>query len=336
VARPAPVLAQPARRPRLVGDLQLSSESETIYSGGAGYYWRYWNPAAGLPLRNQILPFTVRRIVASETGRRDWESTLRLIDLRDLENPRVALGAVPMNDYAFINKVTHGDVLFSTHVEQATTAAGEGLLYHVRAYVDRIDVTDPDHPVVLPSLNVPGWLIDVNDDGSLLYTIDYQWDDFGRRRNSLNVLRVVGEQAVLVDVLPVGDQVHRALFRDQVIWLTTHKYPWWGVRGETVASRQPYTVLQRAVVDDAGRIASLSGASLPGYSFSLLDLEERTAYLASTGPYGLLVLDVADPAAPRILRAARTIGYVSRVVRHEGHIYLPLGIYGVHRTWLDL
>jgi hypothetical protein len=331
--------------PYLVGYLQLNSALERIYSGiqysydpfyrgGIGYYWRYWNPYAGLPLRNQLLPFTVRRIMEDESGRRDWESELRIVDMSDPANPRIAEGVVPMNDFPFINKVTHGNVLFSSHVEQATSGEGDTLLFHVRAFVDRVDVSDPDNPVVLPPLNVPGWLVDVNDDGSLLFTVDYQWDDFGRRRNSLNVLRVVGEQALLTDVLPVGDQVNRAVFRDRTIWLTTHKYPWWGVRGETVASRQPYTLMHRVDVSLDGRIVGEASASMHGYHFDLLDVEDEVAYLASNGPYGVLVLNVADPVDPVIMNAARSIGYVSRLVRNEMHLYMPLGAYGVHRLGL--
>ncbi|MBN1948071.1 MAG: beta-propeller domain-containing protein [Bradymonadales bacterium] len=328
--------------PRLVGLLELNDSLSRIYSGtqyyydpfyagGVGYYWRYWNPYAGLPQRNQLLPFTVRRIKEDVTGRRDWESELRIVDMSDPENPRIADGTLPMNDFPFINKVTHGAVLFSSHVEQATNSAGESLLYHVRAYVDRVDVSDPDHPVTLPSLNVPGWLIDVSDDGTLLYTVDYQWDDFGRRRNSLNILKVVGDVAVLMDVLPVGDQVNRAVFRDRTIWMTTHKYPWWGVRGETAASRQPYTILQRVDINTDGRIVGQSTASMHGYHFNLLDVESDVAYLASTGPYGVLILDVDNPVDPTMLNASRSIGYVSRFVRHVDHIYMPLGAYGVHR-----
>ena len=328
--------------PRLVGHLLLSNALERIYSGqqyqydpfyrgGVSWYWRYWNPYAGLPLENRLLPFTVRRIRESESGRRDWESELRIIDMSDPEDPRIADGIVPMNDFPFINKVTHGDVLYSGHVEQAMTDDGETLLFHVRAYVDRVDVSDPDNPVLLPSLNVPGWLVDVSDDGSLLFTVDYQWDDFGRRRNSLNVLRVEGDEALLVDVMPVGDQVNRGVFRDRTIWLVTHKYPWWGVRGETVASRQPYTVVHKLTVDVEGRVAGETRPSLHGYHFDLLDVEDELAYLASRGPYGVLVLDVEDAAEPEILNAARSIGYVSKLVRHDEHLYMPLGGYGVHR-----
>ncbi|MCB9550210.1 MAG: beta-propeller domain-containing protein [Myxococcales bacterium] len=340
------------RAPRLRGELVVDQAAERIYNDGGGFYARYWSPAAGLPLNNQILPITYRRIVEDERGRRDFESTLRFLDLRDLDAPRVADGEVPMNDYPFVNKVTHGDVLFSSHVEQATTPEGASLLYHVRGYADRIDVSNPDAPRVLPSLNIPGYLVDVSDDGRLLYTVDYQWDDFGRRRNSLNVLRVADDDAsaVLVEVIPVADQIARAALRpawlseggrpagwhDRTLWMTAHKYPWWGVRSDTVSSRQPYTVLRRVTLDPDGGLTSDSRHTLPGYHFDLLDVAEGEAWLASRGPYGLLALDVRDAADPAIRFAARTIGYLSRIVVDAGYAYAPMGMFGVHRYGLDL
>lgn len=331
--------------PRLRGRLVIPTEFDRIYNQGYSFYARYWTPNAGLPLNNRIFPITHRHIVEDANGRRDFESALRFIDLRDVDDPRIADGSVPMNDYPFVNKVTHGDVLHSSHTEQATSPDGDSLLYHVRTFVDRIDVRDPDAPVVLPSLNVPGYLVDTSDDGTLLYTVDYQWDDFGRRRNSLNVLRVEGDVAVLVEVIPVGDQIHRAALRrgwlaesgrpagwhDRTIWLATHKYPWWGVRSDTVSSRQPYTHLRRLTFGEQGDLATDDVSTLFGYHFNLLDIEDGRAYLGSTGPYGLLVLNVEDPANTQIEFAARTIGYLSRLVIHEGAAYTPLGMFGVHR-----
>ena len=341
--------------PRLRGELRLDDAATFVFQPGGGFYTHYWNPYAGLPLRNQLLPMTFRTIVESASGRRDWESELRFLDLRDPDDPRVADGAVPMNDFPFVNKMTHGEVLYSTHVEQATTEAGESLLYHVRAYVDRVDVSDPDHPVALPSVNVPGYLVDVSDDGRLWYTVDFQWDDFGRRRNSLNVLRLVDDdpaevRADLVTVIPVADQIHRAAMRpgylgddggrpvgwhDRTLWLTAHKYPWWGVRSDTVSSRQPYTVIRRIDLGETGDIVAEQRNALAGYHFDLLDVDGSRLYLGSRFPTGLLVVDVANLAAnggaPLIENAARTIGYLSRIVVNAGHVYAPMGAFGVHR-----
>lgn len=333
--------------PRLRGELALTDAAERLYNQGMSFYARYWSPRAGLPLRNQILPATFRRIVEGENGRRDFSSELRLIDLRDVDNPRFTEAAIPMNDYPFVNKVTHGEVLFSSHVEQATTMNGESLLYHVRSYVDRIDVRDPDAPVVLPSVNVPGYLVDVSTDGRVLYTVDYQWDDFGRRRNSINVLRMVDDEtAELVEVIPVGDQIHRAVRRtfgstpentgagwaDGTIWVSAHKYPWWGVRGDTVESRQPYTVLRRLTFADDGTLADESESTLAGYHFDLLDIEAGRAYLGSRFPSGLLVLDLAEDQPPVVESAARTIGYLSRIIVEDNDVYAPMGLFGL-RTY---
>ena len=322
--------------PTLRGELLLSAEAGSIYTPGYSFYNYYWVPQAGLPLAGRIIPFTERHIVELPTGRREWQSALRFIDLGDLDAPRIADGSVPMNDYPFINKMTHGHVLYSTHVEAATTPGGETLLYHVKSFVDRIDVSDPDAPVVLPSLNVPGMLVDASLDHQLLYTIDYQWDAFGRRRNSLNVLRVAGDQAVLLEVIPVSDQVNRAVFRDRTVWLVSHKYPWWGVGTDTVDSRQPYTALNTYRFALSGTLASHATAKVPGYHFDLLDVEGSRVYLASRSPYGLLILDASDPTAPETLHSARSIGYISRIVNHASYTYTPLGWYGVHRTQTGL
>jgi len=329
------------RDPQLRGQLILVNEYERIYNQGQSYYARYWSPYAGLPLRNQILPATFRHIVEDETGRRDFQSELRFLDLRDVDNPRIADGVVPMNEFPFVNKVTHGQILYSTHVEQATSEQGESLLYHVRSYVDRIDLSDPDHPEMLPSINVPGYLVDVSEDGQVWFTVDFQWDNFGRRRNSLNVLRQISDHQVeLITMIPVADQIDRALYRPSAeaaksIWLAAHKYPWWGVRSDTVASRQPYTVLQNFNIDAEGQLVGQTRATVAGYHFDLLDIEAQRAYLASTGPWGLLVLDVSDAAQPVVRYAARSIGYLSRIVLHGLYAYTPLGWYGIHRYQVE-
>jgi hypothetical protein len=316
--------------PRLRGQLQISSDYDRIYNQGFSFYYLYWSPWAGLPLENRIIPVTERRVVDGPDGRRDFQSWLRLIDLRDADNPRVANGEVPMPNWPFVNKVTHGTVLHSSHVEETKTDTGTTLLFHVKSFLDRVDVSDPDNPAPMAKVNIPGYLVDVSDDGKVAFTIDYQWDEFGRRRNSLDMLLLDGDTATLSDVLPVSDQVNRAVFRDRTIWLTTHKYPWWGVHSDTIESRQPYTILSRVDVDLTGRITGQTSAKLAGYHFDLLDVEGSNAYLSSDFPYGVLVLDVTNPASPAIRSNARTIDYVSKVVPLEDKIYMPLGWFGVH------
>lgn len=318
--------------PRWRGEYTLSDDIDHFYGGGWSFYDFYWSPNAGQPLENRMLPVTMRVVHESESGRRYYDNYLKVIDLSDPDNPRLADGSLVMNEYPFVNRVGHGNVLYSTHTEPAYDADGNKKQYHVKYFLDRVDLSDPDNFVELPKLNVPGELVDVDETGSLLYTVDYQWDEFGRRRNSLNVLRVEGDRAVLVEVIPVGDEIDRARYFDRTVWMTSHKQPWWGLGDDTIDSRQPYTRVSKLVFAEDGTLQDDAASNVNGYHFNLLDVEDDLAYLSSTYPYGLLILDVSDVADPDVRSASRSIGYISRLIRHEDFLYMPMGSYGVRRA----
>ncbi|MBN1655893.1 MAG: beta-propeller domain-containing protein [Deltaproteobacteria bacterium] len=319
-------------KPRWRGEYLLSEDIDHIYGSGWGFYDYYWSPSAGRPLNNKLLPVTMRVVRQSDSGRRYYQNYLRVIDLSDPDNPRLADGSLPMDDYPFVNRVGHGDILYSTHTEPAVDDDGNQKQYHVRYYLDRVDVSDPDDFVLLPKLNIPGVLVDVDESGMLLYTVDYQFDEFGRRRNSLDVLRVEDDKAVLVEVLAVGDEIGRARYTDRTVWLTSHKQPWWGLGEDSIDSRQPYTRLSKLVFAEDGTLQSDLGSDVHGYHFNLLDIEDDLAYLSSSYPYGLLILNVSDLNNPEILSSSRSIGYISKLVRHENFLYMPMGSYGVRRA----
>lgn len=320
------------KNPRWRGEYRLSDDIDHIYGGGWGFYDYYWSPSAGQPLGNKMLPVTMRVVHESEGGRRYYDNALRLIDMSDPDNPRLTDGTLTMNEYPFVNRVSHGNVLYSVHTEPAEDAEGNTKQYHTKYYLDRVDVSDPDSFVELPKLSIPGELVDVDENGTILYTVDYQFDEFGRRRNSLNVLRIEEEQAVLVEVIPVGDDIGRARYMDRTIWLTSHKQPWWGLGEDTIDSRQPYTRLSKLVFAEDGTLQSDLASNIHGYHFNLLDIEDDLMYLSSTHPYGLLILNVSDITDPDILNASRSIGYISKLIRHEDFVYMPMGSYGVRRS----
>jgi hypothetical protein len=323
-------------KPRWRGTYRLSDEIQHIYSGAYRGYWSfydyYWNPNAGMPLEAQLLPATTRTVKGDPNGRRYYENTLRLIDLRNPDAPGLASGSLGMPDYPFVNKVGHGKLLYSTHTEPALDANGNPKQYHEKYFLDRVDATDPTTLKALPKINIPGRLVDVDAVGKLLYTVDYQWDEHGQRRNSFNILRLENDTATLVTVLPVGDEIDRAKYLDREVWLSTHSYPWYGRNDDSPDSRQPYTRLTRLRFDELGTVSSTDVHDVSGYHFDLLDIEGSKVYLSSTYPTGLLILDTADFANPTILGASRTVGYVSKLVREGDYLYLPMGSYGVRRV----
>ncbi|HEX7478143.1 MAG TPA: beta-propeller domain-containing protein [Polyangiales bacterium] len=324
------------KHPRWRGEYRIPAETDHFYSGGYSGYWSfydyYWNPNAGQPLDNRLLPVTTRVVNADTNGRRYYKNYLRVIDLRNADKPRLAAGSIEMPDWPFINHVGHGTMLYSTHTEPALDAKGNPKKYHERYFLDRIDASDPDHLKALPKVNIPGRLIDVDASGKVLYTVDYQWDDFGRRRNSFDVLKLDANTATLETVLPVGDEIDRGRYLDREVWLSTHRYAWWGLNSDSPDSRQPYTRLTRLRFSAQAALTSQDSHDVAGYDFDLLDVEGARVYLASSYPTGLLILDTTDFAKPSVLGASRTIGYVSKIVRDGAYLYMPMGSYGVRRV----
>ncbi|MET0390347.1 MAG: beta-propeller domain-containing protein [Polyangiales bacterium] len=327
------------RAPRWRGSLALGGEIQHIYAGPysnyASFYDQLWNPSAGQPLEERLLPVTARVVTSEQNGRRNYANALRLIDLRDPDNLRIAEGSVELPEFPFVNRVSHGQTLYSTHTEPALDDNGNPKRYHERYFLDRVDASDPEALRDLPKINIPGRLVDVDETGQLLYTVDYQWDEHGRRRNSFNVLRVENDVATLVSVLPVGDEIDRARYNDREIWLSTHSYPWYGRSDDSPDSRQPYTRLTRLRIDPQGVLAEEAHHDITGYHFDLLDVEAARVYLASSYPTGVLVLDTSDFTQPKTLGAARTVGYVSKLVSAEDALYMPMGRYGVRRVALQ-
>jgi hypothetical protein len=227
--------------------------------------------------------------------------------------------------------VKHGNILYSTHTEPALDKNGNPKQYHERFFLDRVDVTDPEKFVSLPKVNIPGRLVDVDKSGKVLYTVDYQWDELGRRRNAFDVLHLDGDKASLNTVLPVGDEIDRARYLDREVWLSTHSYPWYGRNEDSADSRQPYTRLTRLRFDEQAKLTSTDMHDIDGYHFDLLDVVDNDVYLASSYPTGVLVLDTADFANPTVLGAARTVGYVSKIIHNGDYLYFPMRSYGVRR-----
>jgi len=66
-------------------------------------------------------------------------------------------------------ELTHGDIVASQHAEPL-----EGSTTQVKYYLDRIDVSDPYAPRLLPSINVPGVVIHFDSSTGVLVTRDLQ------------------------------------------------------------------------------------------------------------------------------------------------------------------
>jgi uncharacterized secreted protein with C-terminal beta-propeller domain len=142
--------------------------------------------------------------------------------------------------------LTDGDLVVSQHVEPLTDGSDR-----VRYYLDRIDVSDPNHPRVLPEINVPGTAIHFNAETGELVTVDYvkthepgtDWNDCNARgaygyydeqsheclvfRRSLNALSIQNDRAVRTSQLALdrSRRVGNIAVSDSRVFYTTSDFP---------------------------------------------------------------------------------------------------------------
>lgn len=95
-------------------------------------------------------------------------SELRVMDLSDPNQASVATVDLPTG-LGSTGLMKSGSIVARSHYEASKTTAGA-----VRFFLDRVDVSDPAHPQVLPSINVPGSLLAFDAASSRALTVDYR------------------------------------------------------------------------------------------------------------------------------------------------------------------
>ncbi len=166
--------------------------------------------------------------------------------------------------------LTDGDLVVSQHSEPVPGSTTE-----LKYYLDRIDVSDPSHPRMLPEINIPGTAIHFNAETNELVTVDYQttierantWEDCAARgyygnldqspgingvtttgactvsRRSINSLVIEGDRAVRKSQLLL-DRTRRTsniAVSDSRIFYTTTDFPVYS-SGSVAVSRDGYGV----------------------------------------------------------------------------------------------
>src|SRR5690606_31788704 len=128
--------------------------------------------------------------------------------------------------YGRQNALVSGNTVASQHQEPLEDGSGR-----VRYYLDRIDVSDPASPVLMPKVNIPGSVVHFDADEGRIVTIDYRVAtkpaftasdcysgnlpaDYDQVRRScqvyyrrLNTLDLVGDQAILKSTRDIDGQV---------------------------------------------------------------------------------------------------------------------------------
>jgi uncharacterized secreted protein with C-terminal beta-propeller domain len=223
--------------------------------------------------------------------------------------------------------LSDGDLVVSQHMEPLADGSE-----HVRYFLDRIDVSNPDQPRVLPAINVPGSAIHFNAETGELITVDYiksreagtDWNDCSARgaygyydearhdcevfRRTLNALVIDGDRALRTSQLALdrSRRVNSIAVSDSRVFYTTSDFP--PVSGE-VASISPgqqlaplplSAVMLETLRLDQGQLVRLPSAELReaqgyGYGGQLFARGERVFDIYENR---LTVVDTADGMTP--------------------------------------
>jgi hypothetical protein len=212
-------------------------------------------------------------------------------------------------------ELTAGSLVLGHHVEPIL-----GETARVKFYLDRLDVSSPSTPRLLPSINIPGVVVQYDAAANQLVTLDYQErsEDAGSaeecivlgygdrafdgthclvRQHSLSTLRLEGDHVVRQSEVHLDPSLHwRALASsDSRLFLVT---------SPSTSLEPPVLMLQSFAVED-GQIVQLPAQELRHSAAEegrlRLELHARGDRALELFNHVVTVVDTVDPGAPRRL-----------------------------------
>lgn len=299
--------------PVVRGKLDLSAGEAATFGPG---WWGYGDEAALVGRALAVHRFTYVTCVAAPCNPLD---EVRVYDLADPDQPRLAATvAIPGSAWSW-GMFASGSYLWLTHFEWGDDplAATWNGVSQGRYYVDRIDLGDPAHPVLLAKVNVPGVLFAASADGRDLSTLETAWTPekvetylHGLELTAAGKARLRGSAAL--PGYPSG-----AARQGGHAWAVTTD--WSTTSGAT-----------RLAAVDLEHMAVASSQAVEGSWAWLAKAAGGKLFLqAGWQDQGILVYGLSDPARPAFERFARTNGWAQDVVVGDGVAYLPSGPYGV-------
>jgi hypothetical protein len=242
------------------------------------------------------------------------EDAVVLFDLSNPDLPRRAGKVVlPGSDWSWGLKAEAG-LLWLTHHEWTSDARAT-----VRYYLDRIDVSDPGAPRLLPKVNVPGTFLGAGSAGRV-YTLDTSWDEATlSARSTVNALDLTDRGTARLT-----GTVSLPGWATGVVLGSGHA---WAVTQEWTSGR---TDVRLAALDLAALRVASSQRIDASWAWPLLAGQGKLFLAAGTGSgASILVMDLSAPGAPRFEKAVPSQGWAWDVVVEGRVAYLPLGPWGV-------
>lgn len=257
--------------------------------------------------------------------RRWFYYNLHILDLSNPTSMPAAASVVSMSsDEEASGLMARGDSVYISY-KKPHTLPGDARPF-VKYYFREIGLSNPSQPAVGSDINVPGVLIEV--DGSTVVTRDFLW---GQTivETSLNKLEVNGNLALLKGVRRFEDQqVQQVMLDGTGNLLVSHRTSWY-VNRQTNYDYDDYdNTLRLSILDlDASGLPRLSQSSIDDWASLQAAVAGRALF---TVPGGLLVVSLADAAAPEAQAYYPMRGWPRSLSVEGDRIYVPAGLFGLY------
>jgi hypothetical protein len=330
------VIDRSGATPNLRGAIDLP---ESNGYGGWGWGWGWWGCYVSdwyygdqTVQAGNVLAF---RTYEPSADYSQVTQALVTVNLSDPDHPVMGRTTIVNNTkWWWGNLRAVGDRLYATHYEytvepyydQQTQRYNPGT---VRYFLDRIDVSDAEHPVVGASINVPGILVGASETNpDLIYTIDYRW--LGDRSvNELAVSLLDGNRAYYQGGAQIPGYVGGVFVRGDRAYFTAEEYSP-DVNGGT-SQRQLY----QADLSDPTHPKLETSTPKDGWGW-MLDVQGDRAFVQSGwGSDGLGVYKLNASGPPTFDQTVRVRGWYAGSLSREGNdVYLATGYWGTEHVTL--
>ncbi|MHB1846413.1 MAG: beta-propeller domain-containing protein, partial [Deltaproteobacteria bacterium] len=240
---------------------------------------------------------------------------LFVVDLTNPDAPTLGSPLVlPNSDWSW-GLTAQGSYAWITHYEWLPNSNGG----QVRYYLDRLDVSKPSAPSLLPKINVPGVFFSASTDGQTVYTQDFSYSsDWSIQTTWLEKLSLLSNGLAQLDaVTPLNGSPGGAVVSGQTAYVETWSY----------GSGQGQTNLTAV---DLGAMAAGSTQTVASQWASILGAAGGKLFLqTSWDDSGILIYDLSKPTEPSYQTFFRSEGWPEQLVVQNGTAYLPSGDYGV-------
>jgi len=262
-----------------------------------------------------------------------YTTRIRALDLSNPDAPAIASTLEYADTSWGWGARLAGSTLFMTHYEPFQGTDGQ---WYGKYFLDRVDVSDIKAMKDLGKINVPGWVVALDDTGTRVYSMDWQpvansKPEESKIESTLNLLTIEGDKAYLASQVALPYSPGVVALNGKTLYVGAAQY-WWLMPAESTGTAAPKPELKLLVYEaSADDTLSLATTLDTSAYVSRMDVIDTKLFLGVGYGGGLQVWDVTKPAAPVYATFLPSQGWVYHIVKAGNAVYLPTGYYGIAR-----